>query len=173
MLSIIIDQSICRDQKSGEYPDDRLRQGTVQSLLASLKGDGKILNTLNVPMPELGLCFWKFSTHSAAWIATKEVTDCPKRDTPPLSSIRWGLAATTGTLSWLHLDSSSFCTYVDTKAGFRWWIILRRKGEVHCFESISKVEAFFDGLYEVDCPNNDKWDVEAVLLPPGTRLRVV
>ena len=67
-------------------------------------------------------------------------------------------------------DSSSFCTYVDTKAGFRWWIVLQRKGEVHCFKSISEVEAFFDGLYEVDCPNNDKWDVEAVLLPPGTRL---
>jgi hypothetical protein len=121
-------------------------------------------------MPEQGMGFLKFSTDSAAWRATKGTKGCSQEETPPLASIRWGLAATAGALSWIHLDSNGFNTYVDVKAGYKWWIVLRRKGEVYYFESISEVDAFFDGNYDVDKPNDGKWDLEAVLLPPGTRL---
>jgi hypothetical protein len=169
-IRIGIDQSILRDPATGEYPDNRLRQGTVRSLLASAQEDGKILNALYFPMSEQGLGFWPFSTDSAAWRATKGAKGCSQEETPPLASIRWGLAATAGALSWIHLDSNGFPTYIDIKAGFKWWIVLRRKGEAHFFESVSDVFGFFEGNYDVDKPNHDKWDLEAVLLPPGTRL---
>jgi hypothetical protein len=152
------------------YTENRLRQGTVRSLLVSSQEDGKILNALHFPMPEQGLGMWPFSTDSAAWRATKGEIGCAQDEVPPLADIRWGIAATTGALSWLHLDSNGFGTYIDTKAGLKWWIVLRRKGDEHRFESISEVGYFFDGEYREDEPNEEKWDLEAVLLPPRTRL---
>jgi hypothetical protein len=68
------------------------------------------------------------------------------------------------------VDSNGFGTYVDTKAGLNWWIVARRKGHGHRFETFSEVETFFGGEYELDEPNLDKWDLEAVVLPPNTRL---
>lgn len=121
-------------------------------------------------MPEQGLGFFSFSTDSAAWRATKGVIGCSQDEPPPLKDIRWGLAATTGAISWLHLDSNGFSTYVDVRTGSKWWIVLRRKGESHDFESISDINAFFDGTYDVEEPNDDKWDLEAVILRPRTRL---
>lgn len=121
-------------------------------------------------MPDACMSFWRSFTDCAAWKATKGAKGCAQEETPPYSSIRWGLAATKGALSWLHLDSNGFNTYVDTKSGFKWWIIGRRKGEEHCFESFSEVEAFFDGNHHVERPDAEKWDFEAVLLLPGTRL---
>jgi hypothetical protein len=121
-------------------------------------------------MPEQGMGMLPFSTDSAAWKATKGAVGCGQEEAPPLADFRWGLAATTGALSWLHMDSNGFGTYVDTKAGRKWWIILRRKGHGHNFESYSEVKAFFSGKYQVDEPNFDEWDLEAVILSPGTRL---
>ena len=121
-------------------------------------------------MPDVGMRFWRSFTDSAAWKATKGAKACPQDESPPYSAIRWGLAATKGALSWLHLDSNGFNTYVDTKSGFKWWIVGRRKGEEHYFKSFSEAEAFFDGHYQIDSPYTEKWDFEAVLLPPGSRL---
>jgi hypothetical protein len=111
-----------------------------------------------------------FSTDSAAWKCTKGAAGFTPAQAPPLADFRWGLAATTGAISWWHVDSNGFGTYVDTKAGLKWWIVARRKGRGHSFESFSEVETFFGRGYEVDQPNLEKWDLEAVVLPPGTRL---
>ena len=92
---------------------------------------------------------------------------------PPLAYFWWGLAATTSALSWWHIDSEGFGTYIDTKAGLKWWIVAWRKGKEHEFESFSEADIFFNRGYELDEPNLDKWDMEAVVLHPGTQLWVV
>lgn len=154
------------------YPNNRLRQGSVSSFLVSSQGDGKILNGLNFPMPEEGLGRWPFSSDSVAWKATKGALGCSLEEAPPLGDFRWGLAATTGALSWTHIDSNGLGTYIDTKAGKKWWIVLKRNGEGYDgnFRTCSDAYGFFGGNYEVDDPDEDEWDFEALILSPGTRL---
>jgi hypothetical protein len=122
-------------------------------------------------MPEQGLGSHPFSTDSAAWNGTKGAADCERDKAPPLASIRWGIAATTGALHWWHVDCDGFGTYVDTKAGLKWWIVARRKGAGHGFESFGELGTFLDG-FSHDTPHEDRWDVEAVILHPGTQLLV-
>ena len=111
-----------------------------------------------------------FSTDSTAWKCTKGAANFEQEKAPPLADFRWGLAATAGALSWWHLYSNGFGTYVDTKAGLKWWIVAQRKGDGHSFETISAVDTFCDIRYEVEEPNEEIWDLEAVILPPRTRL---
>ena len=66
---------------------------------------------------------------SAAWNGTKGTANCGDDKALPLGDIRWGIAATTGALHWWHLDSEGFGTYIDTRAGLKWWIVGRRKGD--------------------------------------------
>jgi hypothetical protein len=139
---MVIDQSIDRDPETHLYQSNRLVMGTVRSLLDSSQNNGKILNGLNFPMPEQGLGMLPFSTDSAAWKVTKGALGYLQGQVPPLGELRWGLAGTTGALSWLHLDSNGFGTYVDTKAGRKWWIVLRRKGDGHRVESCSEPDFF-------------------------------
>lgn len=136
----------------------------------SSEEDGKILNGLNFPMPEEGMGRWPFSTDSAAWKAAKGGLGCSYEEAPPMGDFRWGLAATAGALSRIHLDSNGLGTYVDPKAGKKWWIVLKRRGECPIFGSCSDADGFFNGNYEVDQPNIEDWDFEAVILAPGTRL---
>jgi hypothetical protein len=152
------------------YSSDRLKTGTLRSLLSSSQKNGNILNALFFPMPEEGMGLFPFSTDSTAWKCTKGAAGFEQEASPPLADFRWGLAATAGALSWWHVDSNGLGTYVDTKAGLKWWIVGRRKGHGHGFESISEVDTFCDEEYEFDEPNTEKWDVEAVILPPRTRL---
>jgi len=164
------DQSIGRDPGTGEYFDARLRMGTVQSLLSSsAEENGKILNALNFPMPEKGMGDFPFSTDTVAWKRTKGNMNCPPDQGPPLEDLRWGLAANAGALSWWHIDSNGFATYVDTRAGDKVFVFARRKGGGRNFESRSEIDFFLNGM-EVDEPNVDRCDLEAVTLPPRTRL---
>ncbi|KAF8810817.1 hypothetical protein BYT27DRAFT_7016126, partial [Phlegmacium glaucopus] len=80
---------------------------------------------------------------------------------------RWGLAAMSGAISWWHVDSNGFGSYIDVKAGVKWWIVAQR-WDGH--ESFSEVMKFFDSSYEVEEPNDEDWDLEAVMLHPRTRL---
>jgi hypothetical protein len=147
-----------------------VRLGTLRTLLQSSQGGGKILNALNFPMPEKGMGSFSFSTDSAAWSVTKGAAGCTVEKAPPLGDFRWGLAGTTGAVSWWHVDSNGFGTYVDTKAGLKWWMVAKRKGSRDNSESLGDVMEFFKEIYEVDGQKLDNWELEAVMLPPRTRL---
>jgi hypothetical protein len=122
-------------------------------------------------MPEEGMGRWPFSTDSAAWKNTKGAKGCSHEEVPPLADFRWGLAAIAGALSWIHIDSNGVGTYIDPWTGKKVWIVLKPKGNgLRIFESCSDAEHFFSGVHNVDEPNVDHWDFEAVLLEPGTRL---
>ena len=121
-------------------------------------------------MPKQGFNSFSFSTDAAAWNGTKGAANCGDDKALPLGDIRWGIAATTGALHWWHLDSEGFGTYIDTRAGLKWWIVGRRKGIAHNFESFGEINTFFSERYDMEQPNLDLWDLEAVILPPNTRL---
>lgn len=138
---------------------------------------GKILNALQFPMPEEGLGINPFSTDSVAWRGTKGWRDCNELALPPTADIRWGLAATTGALHWWHIDSDGFGTYIDVKAGMKWWIVARPKLQLqglsqYDFSDFARIDLFAGSksTYEMEDPCTSMWDLEAVLLTPGTRL---
>ena len=123
-------------------------------------------------MPERGMGSFLFSTDSAAWKSIKGTKYCPTDQPLPTGDLRWGLAATAGALSLWHIDSNGFATYLDPKSGAMFVIVGRRKfdgvGGSH-LESFSEVDIFLN-KFEAELPNADRWDLEAVILSPGTRL---
>lgn len=136
---------------------------------------GKILNALDFPLGQANLSPMKFTSESYAWQATKSAAYC-KTDRPfPGDSVRWGMAATSGALSWFHIDSDGFGTFVDVQAGSKYWIVGRPK----CVSNEAAIDhgAFSDinmylKPYDFSSPPTDMWDFEAVYLEPGTRLYV-
>jgi hypothetical protein len=150
--------------------DSRRRRGTLRHLLESHLNNGKVLNALHFPMPEQGLGTLPFSTDSAAWNGTKGAADCRGDKAPPLGDIRWGIAATTGAIHWWHIDSDGFGTYLDVKAGLKLWVVATRKDR--SFHSFGEISTYLqeEHRYEAEGPNLDRWDLEAVVLQPGTRL---
>jgi len=129
-----------------------------QLLKASATDTSKILNALEFPMNMASMSPTpKFSTDLVAWAST--TTGTP----PPIGDIRWGLAATAGARTWFHIDSNGFNTFVDVKCGFKVWICIR--DEPGQFVAIDAFEDF-----ELD--DGSRYQIEAILLTPGTRLSV-
>jgi hypothetical protein len=92
---------------------------------------------------------------------------CGREILYPSSSMRWGLAATTDAHHLYHIDCDGFSTGIKVKAGLKWWVVGRPRDP----SLLSSASVFLDG-FEVDEPNNDKWDLEGVLLVPGSMLYV-
>lgn len=127
-----------------------------QLLKAAATDTGKILNALEFPMNMASVTPTPiFSTDLLAWAST--ATETP----PPIGDIRWGLAATAGAKTWFHIDSNGFNTFIDVKCGFKAWICIR--DELGQFVAI---DAFKD--FELD--DASRYQMEVVLLSPGTRL---
>jgi hypothetical protein len=179
MVTDIADQSRGVDE-FGSY-GARVLQGTVQQLLDCSQMEegkgGRILNALQFPMPEEGLGENAFATDSVAWRGTKGWADCDEAVLPPTADIRWGIAATTGAVHWWHIDSDGFGTYIDVKAGMKWWIVAKPKERIsfggsygHDFSEFASIDLFTRPDYEVEDANIHMWDLEAVMLTPGTRL---
>ncbi|KAF8227114.1 hypothetical protein L208DRAFT_1298262 [Tricholoma matsutake] len=82
------------------------------------------------------------------------------------ASTRWGLVATSGAHHLWHIDCNSFCTYIDTQNGMKWWIVAKPKpGSMHFSNAM-----LFTEEYDISAANLEKWDLEAVLLCPGSRM---
>ena len=83
-----------------------------------------------------------------------------------MASMQWGLAAMSGAHHLWHIDCDGFCTYIDTQAGLKWWVVACPK---NTFADFSHVALFMEEFH-IDAINLEKWDLEAVLLRPGSRL---
>ncbi|KAH6888288.1 hypothetical protein BKA70DRAFT_1027610, partial [Coprinopsis sp. MPI-PUGE-AT-0042] len=131
-----------------------------------------IVNALNLLMPP-GLRpehNFPFSSEHVAWLRTLGNSFC--FDTYPTSHMRWSLVAFNGALHYLHIDSDGFGTWLEVKHGLKLWVIVCPKdgsasGPVPSFTEIDGFLKFFG---QGDLPNSDRWDVEAVVLKPGSRL---
>ena len=130
------------------------------------------MNALHFPMPEVGFGSLKFSTDSMAWLATKGARGCMQEEEPPMVNIQWGLVAIKGALSFFHLDSNGFNTYIESRTEFKWCILGGGPGENFSFESIGDMQTYFNGTYDKEKPNTSsgKMKLEVILLAPGTRL---
>jgi hypothetical protein len=140
---------------------------TLKDLLDSHNaGDtGTILNGLDFPMPWLGQYSTSFATDVLAFNSTVDMPLCKRSIMYPSSSLKWGLAATAGAHHLWHIDCNGFGTVINTQTGFKWWII----GHPLPGHDFSKPSEYLNNCH-INIPNNDKWQLEAILLAPGSRL---
>ncbi|CAA7270130.1 unnamed protein product [Cyclocybe aegerita] len=165
-----------------DVPNIHLQNGTLEQLLeVSQDQEGKVLNALDFLFAQsLWLLCEVFSSDMAAWFAT----DRPLDKTPiPVKDIRWGLAVLAWALTYWHIDSDGFNTFIDVLCSSKLWIF-----GVSSRDMSAMIERFLQPDFKLEQPNagdldgplpkclanleigNRIWDLEAVLLPPNTRL---
>jgi len=139
--------------------------GTAKDLIASHQAGnkGKILNALDFPMidgspADSRLCTDGYGARVALrrWLPRRVRQD----------HMRWGLAATSGAHHVWHLDSEGYGTRVQPICGIKFWFVAAEKrGEKGKLASAH----LYDDI-DVGATNNDKWDVEMVVLSAGSEL---
>ena len=159
--------------EDNSIPDglERTRVGTVADILkASQSEDSKILNGLSFIDPSAGIQRSSFSTDSYAFVTGLNQEGWPKRPTP-IGHLRWNLAATKGAFHPWHIDSDGYGTFVNVVAGSKWWIVARPKDglDVDIFNTTS---IWLDEEFDIDKSCETLFDVEAILLRPGSELCV-
>jgi hypothetical protein len=132
---------------------------------------GKILNALDFPLPLSGHPPLSLSSDMVAWRATALMDGCDQEF--PESVTRWGLAATAGAYSSFHIDTDGLATYVDcvNQQGSKWWLLVGPK-DSQDFSGLANYEKIF-GFHNGSTAKTDvlgNFQIEAVLLTPGTRL---
>jgi hypothetical protein len=53
-----------------------------------------------------------------------------QRERLPLDDLIWGTVATTGAVSWCHMDDEGFGTYTTLVTGEKYWVVFSRKPEL-------------------------------------------
>jgi len=153
-------------QKNEFKAESRHQKGTLEDLLGSHMGSLKILNALDFPMPCAPHPPTTISSDLVAFTATLDLPFCRRTIGFPVSSCRWGIAATQDAHHLWHLDCNGFATYIDTQAGAKWWVVAHPK---EGRDSLSNINTFSGG-YDLSGANDEKWFLEAILLLPGSRL---
>jgi len=168
LLGIPADQSIPIDEDHSV----QLCTGTLDHVLASARDEGgAILNALSFPLPLSAINQTAYSSDVEAWRVTEGMPYCGDEDAPyPTADMRWGLAATAGARSWIHIDCDGLSTVVDPLCGGRLWLLYSPHDEYED-NIFGDIDQFF---HEFDVTNPPHyWRVEAVYLQAGTRLCVV
>ena len=151
--------------KDLSIPDgpERTRLGTVSDILqASRSANSKILNGLSFKNPWAGIQPSSFSSDSHALLAIYNQEGWVKR-APSVEHLRWSLAATKDAYHSWHIDSEGYGTFVNVTTGAKWWIVARPKNSSGS-DIYNVTSTFLDENYQ------DKLDVEAILLQPGSEL---
>lgn len=144
--------------------------GTTAHLLKSHRSNtGKILNALDFPMPIRGLRPPEtIATDRLAFNVTFDDPQCMRKGPFPDPDMYWALMALKHARHLFHIDADGLATFIDPQTGAKYWLVARLKPGI--LGTFSKTELYVNGGYEIDSINLDLWDVEAVLLTPGSRL---
>ena len=81
--------------------------------------------------------------------------------------MRWGLAGTANTVTFAHIDSDGFSTFVQVMAGRKVWGIYCQASEL----PLSSINAFLHKDFMLDnLVDGAKYGFEAIVLCPGDQL---
>jgi hypothetical protein len=153
-------------ENSFEAESSRHLMGTLEDMLRCHRKESKIVNALDFPMLSAPHPPTSFASDLVAFRDTVDLPMCGRAISFPMASTRWGLAATSGAHHLWHIDCNGFCTYIDTQTGMKWWIVAKPKlGSMHFSDA-----TLFTEQYDISAANLEKWDLEAVLLLPGSRM---
>ena len=147
---------------------------TVSGLLSDIlenarNPQGKILNGIDLPA-----CFpaWDdsskhlpYATDVVAWDYLRGKPYCGNFTNPyPTEHMRWGLAGTTDAVTFLHIDSDGFSTFVRVITGKKVWTILRDVPK----NPVSSIDFFIDETFSLDdIVNESTFALETIVLRPG------
>ena len=142
---------------------ERTRTGRVADILeASQSPDSKILNGLSFKNPLAGIERTSFSSDAHALGSVCYQEGWTKRGVP-LDHLRWSLAATKDAFHVWHIDSDGYGTFVEVVAGSKWWIVA-------CPKSNLDIDIFNSTSCFIDDASEDQFEIEAILLLPGSQL---
>jgi hypothetical protein len=167
LIRIHIVQNISSDQSQELNSDATSRHayGTLLDVKEAHDTNGKILNVLDLPIAIVSSSPKGLSSDQVAFQHTLQAPMCTKWVEYPVVEMVWGLAATVGAVSYFHIDANGFGTWIDVKTGSKYWILAKPKKPLD-FAAVS----LFTDHYDQEDTNMHKWDLEAVLLLPGSRL---
>lgn len=137
----------------------------LSSHVAQPPGTGTILNALDLPRPEANHFPTTFASDVEAFTSTIDMPTCGREIPYPSHSMKWGLAATTGAHHGWHIDCDGFGTVIEVKTGWKWWVVAQPRKP----SDFASVSLFLEG-FDIDKVNDNKWDLDAILLPPGSTL---
>jgi hypothetical protein len=142
-------------------------RGTPQDLLDNEDAgeNGCILNGLDFPMPGANNFPTSFASDVVAFNRTIDMPMCNRDVIYPSPSMKWALAANSNAYHAWHIDCDGFGTVIKVAAGMKWWLVAKPK----LGSSFSGISLFMKN-YDLSAINNDKWDIEAILLTPGSTL---
>ncbi|KAG6887431.1 hypothetical protein C0992_012277 [Termitomyces sp. T32_za158] len=149
---------------------NRVKRGSPLDFLHTLDQDHpKALSGLDFPLCHDPFPVQKFSSDFWAWTEVQGKGFCKSRNPYPVPEMRWGLASTSGTYHYFHLDANGYGTFVVVDCGCKLWFLASpRGGEEAGFDSIDMYAVDF----EASEPNLNLWNLELVVLKPGTKLCV-
>jgi len=149
----------------------RGRLGTMKDLLDGSK-IGRALNALDLPMQTGAEVPSSLSSDLWAWTHTYNRRLCKTTNRFPTAEMKWALVSTQGSYSAWHLDCDGLCTMIEVQTGAKLWVVARPKPGEDIRSFLTRIDSFLQNL-DVTSLNDDRWDCEAVLLTPGTKLCVV
>ena len=131
------------------------------------------MNALNFPLGDDGFTPPSFSSDFHAFRRTKGLPLCKKKMPYPMDDMLWGLLVTAGASHNWHINSDGYATFIRVKTGMKWWIIARPRhnpnNEDLDFTTFADISMFLNN-FDTTNPNLHLWELEAVLLEPGTTL---
>src|SRR6266704_3641353 len=138
---------------------------TVSGLVSDIldhahRPDGKILNGLEFPIwHDSPKERWRYATDVVAWDYLRGKPYCGSHTTPyPTAHMHWGLAGTANTVTFLHIDSDGFSTFLWVLVGKKIWGIYRQSPEL----PLSSVNVFLDENFLLDeIPDSETYGLEA------------
>jgi hypothetical protein len=155
---VTLDQSV---EPTDVDPNATESIGNLLQLKESHEHNGKILNALDLSMPVGNEPPYGISSDREAFRCTLDGQLCRKKVLYPSTDMSWGLAGTSGAISYFHIDADGFMTWLVVKAGLKYWILANPRDA-----SLSTYD-----FHPRDFDPN-KWPIEAILLHPGDLLCV-
>lgn len=136
----------------------------VRDILENANADGKILNGLDFPL-------WSESPKGQEGFAVDVAAFGYVRGKPhfgnlpyPTGDMRWGLAGTANTITFVHIDCDGFATYIRVACGKKVWAILREDPQF----PLSSIDTFLHKNFRLDdFPDGANYGFEAIVLRPG------
>ena len=141
--------------------------GSVAELLDAVKSGNRILNGLEFPMQDAPLNHTAYTSDLAAWRATSGVHTCPRYSEYPKGSMRWGLAGSANALTFMHIDSDGYNSFVKVLCGKKLWAFYRDEPP----NRLSSIDVFTNPNFSLDevLPQSS-YGIEAIILNPGDLL---
>ena len=105
-----------------------------------------------------------YTSDLAAWRATSSVHTCSPKSEYPKGSMRWGLAGSANTFTFMHIDSDRYNTFMKVFCGKKLWAFYHNEHPHH----LSNINVFTNPEFCLDevLPQSD-YGIEAIVLNPG------